>query len=268
VKPGARASARLHPRRTTCAQFPPLWGNTLTSEISQIVKKGCERNRSLILPTRTPGPSGGQPHYYQSLYDNLCRKCLSTLCYRPDSNWQDRFRRKPCVYPSQCLPPRFCSLTLPSPSAANMGEGGRGMWDMGMFRAVDLPLTAASRTTSRNARSATEKVIPKRPTCTMTESGWDTISVTTTHVFIWTIPGNMDAFPGRSEWSVDGVLLEAARAVSGSADSTSALLLSISVTSATGTGMPMTSFSTTIPITQAGISRTTSGSARTCTSCT
>jgi hypothetical protein len=40
----------------------------------------------LIPLTRTPGPSGGQPHYYQSLYDSLPRKLLSTLCYPCASN--------------------------------------------------------------------------------------------------------------------------------------------------------------------------------------
>src|SRR5205807_171790 len=44
-------------------------------------EKAANENRSLIPLTRTPGPSGGQPHYYQSLYDSLPRKLLSTLCY-------------------------------------------------------------------------------------------------------------------------------------------------------------------------------------------
>src|ERR1700758_5003438 len=46
------------------------------------LKKGCERKPLLIPLTRTPGPSGGQPHYYQSLYDSVPCKELSTLCFR------------------------------------------------------------------------------------------------------------------------------------------------------------------------------------------
>src|SRR6476659_11422346 len=45
------------------------------------LKKAAKENRSLIPLTRTPGPSGGQPHNYQSLYDSLPRNLLSTLCY-------------------------------------------------------------------------------------------------------------------------------------------------------------------------------------------
>src|SRR5438270_1382682 len=47
ARPVARASAHLRPRRTTCAQFPPLWGNRLTSEISQN-EKAAKEDRSLI----------------------------------------------------------------------------------------------------------------------------------------------------------------------------------------------------------------------------
>src|SRR5215470_6020747 len=59
------------------------------------LKKAAKENRSLIPLTRTPGPSGGQPHHYQSLYDSVTRKLLSTLCYfREGSNLADKTRGK------------------------------------------------------------------------------------------------------------------------------------------------------------------------------
>src|ERR1700752_5431890 len=49
-KPAGRGSGPQHPRHTTCAQFPPLWGNRLTSELSQKLKqlmKTAECHRAL-----------------------------------------------------------------------------------------------------------------------------------------------------------------------------------------------------------------------------
>src|SRR6266849_9689971 len=58
AKRGARAEARLHPPQTTYAQYLPLSGNRLTSEISQKLKNAIMKtaecpNQSMIYPRRT-----------------------------------------------------------------------------------------------------------------------------------------------------------------------------------------------------------------------
>src|SRR5256885_15885047 len=42
----ARAFARWRPPQTTCARFPPLWGNTLTLQLSQRMK--TDKKLSLV----------------------------------------------------------------------------------------------------------------------------------------------------------------------------------------------------------------------------
>src|SRR5579862_3509670 len=51
----------------------PSLGKYVDMKLSQI-EKAAKEDRSLILPTRTPGPSGGQPHDCQSLKDSLVCK--------------------------------------------------------------------------------------------------------------------------------------------------------------------------------------------------
>src|SRR6202043_2618532 len=59
ARPGVRAAARLRPPQTTCAQYLPLSGNRLTSEISQELKNAimktaeCPNQILLIHPRRT-----------------------------------------------------------------------------------------------------------------------------------------------------------------------------------------------------------------------
>src|SRR5579863_3984287 len=63
----------------------PSLGKYVDMKLSQI-EKAAKEDRSLILPTRTPGPSGGQPHDYQSLYDSLPCKQMSTHSWDRSAN--------------------------------------------------------------------------------------------------------------------------------------------------------------------------------------
>ena len=68
-------------------QFPPLWGNRLTSELSQN-EKSCERRPLVDSPARTPGHQAGNHTTTKSLIYRRLQGIVNELLLQVRRRWQ------------------------------------------------------------------------------------------------------------------------------------------------------------------------------------